>query len=758
MGQQTIVIRSHRRLVLLTPVDIVQPRRVILNNMAGGVDSNTTRATPQPGAGRLPNSQSTSLPHTLTASSSNQTHNTSLIEAKAATNPSTRSNDATQTAPPSHTKLDTLAKTIEQANLEVGKSYLAQVEKVIDAEAAGQAKAAARNEVLQAIVRIDAARLLIETNIKLSAGDALWVKAVKDNQLAVSAANIQPAASRATLAALLSQHMPRQQLVTQAINSLIGSVSTKETPGISPNSLNQALQLVLSIPNPKLGVQQAADASSLVVSTLLKGSLVPLALKQSNQQQPSPLQIPASQANQTGQSISQGASGRLPEANIDQLHKSLRSAINRVINRVNASESQGKVVGLTADIRNALTSIGKPTATPPVTATMTAAAKSTANGISGSISPQSGDTLSRWPELTRQLGQLEKAVKTLTEMTQSATSRPGAPVSAATAKLLDSLIKTIATSTTASTSRNPLATTAIPANILAQVAKVEACSQQVTGLLEKVIASEATKSLLTRSGAALESTIGKLAQISHFSKIPTGPLLNTLANQDIKANLLRLLNTLTQHTEPLRPPGNPGNSLLNAGVSEELLINPFDFPRFAQTQAGKKQQHYKVDLTVAEALRQLAGALNRIQFNQLNSLYQSQTQTTDTQQVQTWLFDLPVISDSQKTDLLQLRLDKETPQNESIRKKLGSQWKITLGFDFESLGAIQIELRYRQNGLDSMIWAHSSTTLKLINQELKHFREQLSGLGIEVNDIECRHGIPKRKSAPIEHRLVDIRT
>ncbi len=708
--------------------------------MAGEIDSKSIRTVP-PAANRPGHRSGTGQPDPAEQSANKTPSNTPRPPAKEAVpvKETARPADTGSSQAQPRTGLDSLAKTLQQANLEAGKSYLAQVERVVTAESILQEKATSGNEMIQAIVRIASTRLLIETRIALSAGDTLWVKAADGNRLTVAPARIQPSdrVGNTALAALLSQHMPRQQQITRAMDSIIGSLSTKGTPGITPNSLNQALHIALALPNLKLGARQAADAASLIVNTLLKGTLVPLSLARPGQHETlSPDSTP-------------GSVNSLSADRINRLHNSLKSAINSVLKSVNAAESRGKVVGLTMDTRNALTAIATPAP----------AIKSPATGTPGSIPLPSGETLSRWPELTRQLGQLENAVKSLAEMTQSATGRPGtpagAPVSAQTARLMDSMIGRISTSSTETPSPGSQPPgSAVPANIAAQMAKVESLSRQVGNQLEKMIVSEATKSLLTRSGTTLESGMGKLAQRSHTNQPVTGALFN----QDIKTSLLALLDSMTRDNEPLRPPGTPVNALLNAGTSEELLVNPFDFPRFVQPHAGREQQHYKVELTVAEALRQLAGAINRIQFNQLNSLYQSQTQTTDTQQVQTWLFDLPVLSDSQKTDLLQLRLDKGTPKDETTRKKLGSQWKITLGFDFDSLGAIQIELRYRQNELDSIIRAHSANTLKLINQELRHFREQLTNLGIKVRDIECKHGIPRRKSAPIEHRLVDIRT
>ncbi|MCB0385809.1 MAG: flagellar hook-length control protein FliK, partial [Bdellovibrionales bacterium] len=384
-------------------------------------------------------------------------------------------------------------------------------------------------------------------------------------------------------------------------------------------------------------------------------------------------------------------------------------------------------------------------------------------------------------QLNAAVTKLVAAVQQQVQGRPDATSQSPQTGMASTARMLDQITNTLlkalpdgAAKLSPASSPQSAATwitAKLPASLQTDTSEFLRQSQGFITEIEKSLAGEVVKSVIQRSGVLTESNLRQVILSQGESAISSRQAQNILW-QDLKANLVPLLKILTQSNIPsfgqdaitklgLLPfPSStetaPNPSLI-ASTNPDLLASPFDFPRFVHFQPVKAD-HKPLEITAGEMLKQLAGALNRVHFNQLNSLYQAQTQSTDTQQVQTWLFDLPVVVDNRETQALQLRLDKETPKDEAKRKKLGSQWKITLGFEFESLGPIQIELRLSKNQLDSHIWARDAKTLRLINQEIPHFRKNLGELGIEVKDILCQHGIPKRKPGPIEHRLVDVHT
>lgn len=187
-----------------------------------------------------------------------------------------------------------------------------------------------------------------------------------------------------------------------------------------------------------------------------------------------------------------------------------------------------------------------------------------------------------------------------------------------------------------------------------------------------------------------------------------------------------------------------------------LLVNPFNFP---SALAGTKLSHSSDrDLTVGDLLKRLAGALNRIQFQQLNSLYQAQSASTDTTTIQTWQMELPFLSSQNQIDSIQLRIDEEKQKgddNEDAEK--ASKWKLALTFDLEDLGPIFIQVNLTPPTISSTIWAENQTTLKLINQEAHNLRESFSELGLTVEDITCRQGQPNMKKTRLDQQIVDIK-
>ncbi len=669
-----------------------------------------------------------------------------------------------------------LVKNLQQAGLEPGRSYLAQVETIVGSRSQ-------EATAMQAILRISTAnRFLVETHVPLKAGDAVWVKAAENNQLLVRLRdNATTPIDRATLAKLISEIMPRQQTLTHTLNSLITGITQNQLRGFSQSALNLVVKLIADLPNLQLSAGQSAEAAKLATAMIVKGNLMPRALQSLAGQSPANPAGPINQASsaQTGAHPAQGTSGKVP----DNFAAAVQRSLTTLLKNTATSESREGVIKLTPDLRNALTSLadrmGAPKAGPSPQNSLKAILGA-ANQLNAAIRELAMTTRQHLTAPSAQLPATSPKPALIAQTLQKSIDSALKPLQSLSTLDIGSRTGVAGTPSHSATPISPVLTSlsgkalqGIPANLLPAVANTAQASLQLAIALDKSISTEVVKSMVQRSGGVTEATLRQMALgESHTLATKTQTSSPPLPG-DMKTNLLQLMRALDLLS---RPPPHPGaladstasgataatsgvvaNPAVLGATNPELMATPFDFPKFASAQASRAR-HYQVDLTVGEALRQLAGALNRIQFNQLNSLYQAQTQTTDTAQVQTWLFDLPVVVDGKQTEPLQLRLEKETPRKEAAKKKLGSQWKITLGFDFAPMGPIQVELRFRNNALDSTIWARDASTLRLIHQEVPKFRQQLLDLGVDVKDIACQRGMPRRASGPIEHRLVDIHT
>ncbi|UZE94926.1 flagellar hook-length control protein FliK [Alkalimarinus alittae] len=281
--------------------------------------------------------------------------------------------------------------------------------------------------------------------------------------------------------------------------------------------------------------------------------------------------------------------------------------------------------------------------------------------------------------------------------------------------------------------------------------------------LSQASSTSLSGSLLSNATIALAQAIKSATSTSTTSASSTttnsaNALLTTTGMAtptDLKSTISQLINSLNsiyaaKHSATGQIPR------FMAEADPNLLVNPFNFP--SPLSATKSTSQYDKNLSVGDLLKRLAGALNRIQFQQLNSLYQAQTASTDTTSVQTWQMELPFLTSQNQIDSVQLRIDEEKDNNDNdadTEKK--SKWKLALTFDLEGLGPIFIQVNLSPPTVSTTIWAEEQKTLKLINQETHNLRDSFSELGLTVEDITCRQGQPNMRKTRIDQQIVDIK-
>jgi hypothetical protein len=232
---------------------------------------------------------------------------------------------------------------------------------------------------------------------------------------------------------------------------------------------------------------------------------------------------------------------------------------------------------------------------------------------------------------------------------------------------------------------------------------------------------------------------------------------------DLKGLLLSITAALITDKTGLKA---SERSPVEALVQLDLLKNPFNFPHFIHqpaTLASSKAEALLADqqFTTGQLLKLIAGMLNRIQFNQLNSLYQSHGNSNDTTTTQSWFFELPVANPNNQLSTFDVRIDREEDTQEQEQEQNNDQkevqWKLALSFKFEQLGAVYVQVTLAPPAISSIIWADKPETLSLINREKPYFQSKLSELGLEVGDIFCQKGQPKQDKTRLDRSLVDIK-
>ncbi|MDX1589333.1 MAG: flagellar hook-length control protein FliK [Oleiphilaceae bacterium] len=186
----------------------------------------------------------------------------------------------------------------------------------------------------------------------------------------------------------------------------------------------------------------------------------------------------------------------------------------------------------------------------------------------------------------------------------------------------------------------------------------------------------------------------------------------------------------------------------------------FPTPAPAPTAQGAGRE----PMGVGEALRLLAGMLNRISVNQLHSQVLSgggggaQEAATPAQSL---LMELPWLNTQGEARTVQLRLDQRQQKQEEEEGggEAGSQtqWRLNLALDLDGLGPLYFDLRLQQRQLDTRIWAERPVALGLVESTTEALAERLRRLELTVPPIACHLGKPVQLKTRLSQQLIDER-
>lgn len=117
-------------------------------------------------------------------------------------------------------------------------------------------------------------------------------------------------------------------------------------------------------------------------------------------------------------------------------------------------------------------------------------------------------------------------------------------------------------------------------------------------------------------------------------------------------------------------------------------------------------------------------------------------------------------SDGQQARQISMDIHRDETGSEDDGTMKKRRWHITLHFDLDQLGPLDVELELMTPGVSALFWSEQTETLAQLNSSLQPLRQQLAALGAEVGELEVRHGrkLPEDQQLTIKHSLVDVRT
>lgn len=307
-----------------------------------------------------------------------------------------------------------------------------------------------------------------------------------------------------------------------------------------------------------------------------------------------------------------------------------------------------------------------------------------------------------------------------------------------------------------------------PADVLQQLVQLAGSASAGTG------STPATASLSPEAMKVIQQLVGSLPSLG--SKPDAGQIAELVKNsgilmesrlhseqapasqQDIKANLLRLIAQLL----PQQPHASPLGTAVQAAITSQAL--PQLLREIGGPAASAREQALRFPVTsrilekldnpndLGSLLRLAAAAISRLQTHQLASLGQTYT-TPEGTQLTTWQMEVPM-RDQDSLVPLQLKFQREQQTEEQEQQE--PVWRLELSFELEPLGPLHVQVNLKNEELNSKLWAEYAHTAEFVNQELPVLRDKLLVAGLNINKLECRQGMPPQApQAAIEQRWID---
>tara|TARA_B100001109_G_scaffold201911_1_gene168683 strand:+ start:71874 stop:73760 length:1887 start_codon:yes stop_codon:yes gene_type:complete len=105
---------------------------------------------------------------------------------------------------------------------------------------------------------------------------------------------------------------------------------------------------------------------------------------------------------------------------------------------------------------------------------------------------------------------------------------------------------------------------------------------------------------------------------------------------------------------------------------------------------------------------------------------------------------------------IQLQIRREEEEQTDQQQKKAVRWQLRLHFELEKLGNMDVELSLSLPRLEATFWSEQADTLRLLNHRLTPLRQRLQAMGVEVSELQARHGsLPPMSRNQVRQYLVD---
>jgi len=239
---------------------------------------------------------------------------------------------------------------------------------------------------------------------------------------------------------------------------------------------------------------------------------------------------------------------------------------------------------------------------------------------------------------------------------------------------------------------------------------------------------------LAQSLKELTAKAGNQASVEQVGKVGSQDGKSAALQQALARQLAAASSTQTGHNTPL------GALPKSADLSQLLPLPLRHQPQQLLTRAAPSiHERMSAIQILRELSQQTEAAVARNQLQQLATL------PTSDETRPFWNFELPVFN-GEKVDLIQLQIeqDAEKKQQDGQRKP----WRVKLAFELEQLGALHVQLTLYESQVNSLIWAEREQSVELINQHLKDLHKRFVRHGLNIGELHCQHGTPPQPSKP----------
>ena len=234
------------------------------------------------------------------------------------------------------------------------------------------------------------------------------------------------------------------------------------------------------------------------------------------------------------------------------------------------------------------------------------------------------------------------------------------------------------------------------------------------------------KNALQSSGVFLENQLATAA--INQQSVPAS---------DLKANLLRLLAMLQRLSASTAAQTNTTSKTPTEGRADlhRAVLPPL---RHAPPQAQAKAQPTLAQQSTPQAMmtelmRQVTGALARIQLHQLASI------STEEEPNRVQHTELPLRHDH-GVDIFHIRMEEDKGQKNKASED--RDWSVSLAFDIGKFGPIHVKLTLVQNLINTTFWAEQENTKHMIDTQLQILHKNYIDAGLGIGHMVCHHGNP----------------